>query len=127
MSLSPFLAREHQERVTDHPRALNRADVPKYDVRPAGRAFRGDVQRKGTLLGRLDRLPGRLHLRRGPCSHNHGVLLETTGTSLSISIYVFLMAAITFFSVYLITETYEGEMTQDQEQETEEEEAATAG
>ena len=54
-------------------------------------------------------------------------LLETAGTSLSISIYVFLMAAITFFSVYLITETYEGEMTQDQEQETEEEEAATAG
>jgi MFS transporter, MHS family, shikimate and dehydroshikimate transport protein len=54
-------------------------------------------------------------------------LLETTGTSLSISVYVFLMAAITFFSVYLITETYEGEMTQDQEQETEEEEAATAG
>jgi MHS family shikimate/dehydroshikimate transporter-like MFS transporter len=52
-------------------------------------------------------------------------LLETTGTSLSISIYVFLMAAITFFSVYLITETYEGEMTQDQEQETEEEPAAT--
>ena len=54
-------------------------------------------------------------------------LLETTGTSLSISVYVFLMAAITFFSVYLITETYEGEMTQDQEQETEEEGAATAG
>jgi hypothetical protein len=35
------------------------------------------------------------------------------------------MSAITFFSVYLITETYEGEMTQDQEQETEEEPAAT--
>jgi hypothetical protein len=35
------------------------------------------------------------------------------------------MSAITFFSVYLTTETYEGEMTQDQEQEAEEEPAAT--
>jgi MFS transporter, MHS family, shikimate and dehydroshikimate transport protein len=52
-------------------------------------------------------------------------LLEKTGTSLSISFYVFVMSAITFFSVYLITETYEGEMTQDQERETEEEPAAT--
>jgi MHS family shikimate/dehydroshikimate transporter-like MFS transporter len=53
-------------------------------------------------------------------------LLETTGTSLSVSVYMFLMAAITFFSVYLITETYEDEMTRDQARETEEE-AATTG
>jgi MFS transporter, MHS family, shikimate and dehydroshikimate transport protein len=52
-------------------------------------------------------------------------LLETTGTSLSISFYMFLMAAITFFSVYLITETYEDEMAQDQARETEE--ATTSG
>ena len=53
-------------------------------------------------------------------------LLETTGTSLSVSVYVFLMAAITFFSVYLVTETYEDEMTRDQARETQEE-AATTG
>ena len=39
-------------------------------------------------------------------------LLAWTGTSLSVSVYVFLMAAITFFSVYLITDTYEDEMTE---------------
>jgi hypothetical protein len=39
---------------------------------------------------------------------------------------VFLMSAITFFSVYLVTETYEDEMTRDQARETEEE-AATTG
>ena len=53
-------------------------------------------------------------------------LLETTGTSLSVSFYMFLMAAITFFSVYLVTETYEDEMTRDQARETQEE-AATTG
>jgi metabolite-proton symporter len=53
-------------------------------------------------------------------------LLESTGTSLSVSFYVFLMSAITFFSVYLVTETYEDEMTRDQARETEEE-AATTG
>src|SRR5215217_1783534 len=36
-------------------------------------------------------------------------LLETTGTSLSVSFYILVMAAITFISVYLITETYEDE------------------
>ena len=53
-------------------------------------------------------------------------LLETTGTSLSVSFYMFLMAAITFFSVYLVTETYEDEMTRDQARGTQEE-AATTG
>jgi MHS family shikimate/dehydroshikimate transporter-like MFS transporter len=53
-------------------------------------------------------------------------LLESTGTSLSVSFYMFLMSAITFFSVYLVTETYEDEMTRDQARETEEE-AATTG
>src|ERR687898_977103 len=48
-------------------------------------------------------------------------LLETTGTSLSVSVYVFAMAAVTFLSVYLITETYEDELTQDQIHESEEE------
>jgi hypothetical protein len=48
-------------------------------------------------------------------------LLEKTGTSLSVSVYVFAMAAITFLSVYLITETYEDELTQDQIHESEEE------
>ena len=48
-------------------------------------------------------------------------LLEKTGTSLSVSVYVFVMAAITFLSVYLITETYEDELTQDQIHESEEE------
>lgn len=47
-------------------------------------------------------------------------LLEATGTSLSVSFYVFAMAIVTFFSVYLITETYEDELTQDQIHETEE-------
>src|SRR5829696_2746771 len=40
-------------------------------------------------------------------------LLETTGTSLSVSFYILAMAAITFLSVYLITDTYEDEMTED--------------
>src|ERR671910_946570 len=40
-------------------------------------------------------------------------LLDTTGTSFSVSLYMFAMAALTFFSVYLVTETYEGEMAQD--------------
>ena len=52
-------------------------------------------------------------------------LLESTGTSLSVSFYMFLMSAITFISVYLVTETYEDEMTRDQARETEE--AATTG
>ena len=52
-------------------------------------------------------------------------LLESPGTSLSIPLYVFAMAVVTFVSVYLITATYEDEMTQDQVRETEEEEAMT--
>jgi metabolite-proton symporter len=40
-------------------------------------------------------------------------LLDTTGTSFSVSLYLFAMAAVTFFSVYLVTETYEGEMAED--------------
>jgi MHS family shikimate/dehydroshikimate transporter-like MFS transporter len=52
-------------------------------------------------------------------------LLEATGTSLSVSFYVFAMAIVTFVSVYLITETYEGELTQDQIRESEEEAATT--
>jgi MFS transporter, MHS family, shikimate and dehydroshikimate transport protein len=40
-------------------------------------------------------------------------LLDKTGTSLSVSFYILAMAAITFLSVYLITETYEDEMAQD--------------
>jgi hypothetical protein len=40
-------------------------------------------------------------------------LLETTGTSLSVSFYILAMAAITFISVYLITDTYEDEMAED--------------
>ena len=52
-------------------------------------------------------------------------LLEATGTSLSVSFYVFAMAIVTFVSVYLITETYEGELAQDQIQESEEEAATT--
>ena len=39
--------------------------------------------------------------------------METTGTSLSVSFYILAMAAITFISVYLITDTYEDEMTED--------------
>jgi len=53
-------------------------------------------------------------------------LLESTGTSLSVSLYMFLMAAIIFFWVYLGTETYEDEMTRDQARETQEE-ATTTG
>jgi MFS transporter, MHS family, shikimate and dehydroshikimate transport protein len=52
-------------------------------------------------------------------------LLDTTGTSLSVSFYLLAMCAITFFSVYLITETYEDEMTRDQSQEEAEEAAPT--
>jgi MHS family shikimate/dehydroshikimate transporter-like MFS transporter len=52
-------------------------------------------------------------------------LLEKTGTSLSVSFYMLVMCAITFFSVYLITETYEGEMTRDQTREEAEESAQT--
>ena len=40
-------------------------------------------------------------------------LLAWTGTSLSVSFYILAMAAVTFASVYLITETYEGELTED--------------
>ena len=51
-------------------------------------------------------------------------LLDWTGTSLSVSLYVFAMAALTFFSVYLVTETYEDEMAEDV---AEEEGAAAKG
>ena len=47
-----------------------------------------------------------------------------TGTSLSVFFYVFAVAAVTFVSFYLITETFEGEMTEDV---TEEEGVATSG
>jgi MHS family shikimate/dehydroshikimate transporter-like MFS transporter len=40
-------------------------------------------------------------------------LLAATHTSLSVSFYILAMAAISFVSVYLITETYEGEMAGD--------------
>ena len=40
-------------------------------------------------------------------------LLAWTGTSLSVSAYMFAMAVLTFVSVYLITETYEDEMAED--------------
>jgi MHS family shikimate/dehydroshikimate transporter-like MFS transporter len=40
-------------------------------------------------------------------------LLAATGTSASVSAYIVIMAAISFVSVYLITETYEGEMNED--------------
>jgi MFS transporter, MHS family, shikimate and dehydroshikimate transport protein len=52
-------------------------------------------------------------------------LLETTGTSLSVSFYLLVMCAITFTSVFLVTETYEDEMSRDQAREETEEEAAT--
>src|ERR687891_1577811 len=51
-------------------------------------------------------------------------LLDTTGTSFFVSPYMFAMAALTFFSVYLVTETYEDEMAEDV---AEEEGAATKG
>ncbi|MDQ3941550.1 MAG: MHS family MFS transporter [Actinomycetota bacterium] len=50
-------------------------------------------------------------------------LLAWTGTSLSVSAYMFAMAVLTFFSVYLVTETYEDEMAEDVATE----EAATRG
>jgi len=50
-------------------------------------------------------------------------LLEWTGTSISVSFYILAMAALTFVSVYLITETYEDEMTED----VAEEEGVAAG
>src|SRR5918993_5187476 len=52
-------------------------------------------------------------------------LLESTGTSLSVSFYIFAMAVVTFLSVYLITATYGDEMTRDQARESQEEAAAT--
>jgi len=51
-------------------------------------------------------------------------LLDATGTSISVSLYMFAMAALTFFSVYLVTETYEDEMAEDV---AEEEGAAAKG
>jgi MFS transporter, MHS family, shikimate and dehydroshikimate transport protein len=50
-------------------------------------------------------------------------LLDWTGTSLSVSLYIFAMATVTFFSVYMVTETYEDEMAED----VAEEEGAAAG
>lgn len=40
-------------------------------------------------------------------------LLDWTGTSVSVSLYIFAMAVLTFFCVYLVTETYEDEMAED--------------
>ncbi|HZC18091.1 MAG TPA: hypothetical protein VE225_00120, partial [Rubrobacteraceae bacterium] len=40
-------------------------------------------------------------------------LLDWTGTSLSVSFYMLAMAALTFVSVYLVTETYEDQMAED--------------
>jgi hypothetical protein len=50
-------------------------------------------------------------------------LLDWTGTSVSVSLYMFAMAALTFFCVLLVTETYEDEMAED----VAEEEGAAAG
>jgi hypothetical protein len=44
-------------------------------------------------------------------------LLTWMGTSLSVAIHVFAMMVVTFVSVYLVTETYEEEMTEDMTQE----------
>jgi MHS family shikimate/dehydroshikimate transporter-like MFS transporter len=51
-------------------------------------------------------------------------LLAATHTSLSVSFYILAMAVISFVSVYLITETYEGEMAGDV---AEKEEVAAGG
>ncbi|MDQ3910971.1 MAG: MHS family MFS transporter [Actinomycetota bacterium] len=51
-------------------------------------------------------------------------LLDWTGTSLSVSFYMLAMAALTFVSVYLVTETYEDQMAEDV---AEEEGALTGG
>ena len=51
-------------------------------------------------------------------------LLSWTGTSLSVSFYMLAMAALTFVSVYLVTETYEDQMAEDV---AEEEGALTGG
>jgi hypothetical protein len=40
-------------------------------------------------------------------------LLALTGASASVSAYIVVMAAISFASVYLVTETYADEMTED--------------
>ncbi len=40
-------------------------------------------------------------------------LLAVTGTSMSVAVYIVLMAAISFGSIYLITETYEDEMSEE--------------
>ena len=40
-------------------------------------------------------------------------LLDSMGTSLSVSLYMLAMAALTFVSVYLFTETYEDQMVED--------------
>ncbi|HVF02592.1 MAG TPA: MFS transporter [Rubrobacteraceae bacterium] len=40
-------------------------------------------------------------------------LLDRTGTSVSVSLYIFAMAVLTFFCVYMVTETYEDEMAED--------------
>ena len=51
-------------------------------------------------------------------------LLTYFETSLSVSFYILFMAAVTFISVYLITETFEGEMSEDMAKQ---EGAATEG
>ncbi|CAA9461639.1 MAG: Uncharacterized MFS-type transporter, partial [uncultured Rubrobacteraceae bacterium] len=61
-----LLAHEHREHSPD--RALRRARPgrrPRGDIRAAGRVLRGAFRDAGALLGRLDRLPARLDLRRG--------------------------------------------------------------
>jgi MFS family permease len=40
-------------------------------------------------------------------------LLDWTGTSVSVSLYIFAMAVLSFFCVYMVTETYEDEMAED--------------
>jgi hypothetical protein len=40
-------------------------------------------------------------------------LLAATGTSMSVAVYIVVMAVISFGAVYLITETYEDEMSEE--------------
>jgi len=46
-------------------------------------------------------------------------LLGWTGTSISVSLYIFAMAVLSLFCVYLVTETYEDEMAEDVAEEEE--------
>jgi hypothetical protein len=102
-----------EKRGADHHSPLDRENLPKHNAQASDGSVRRDVQRADALQWGLQRIPGRVGPRGRARAAIMVSLLTWTGTSRSVSLCVFAIAALTFVSAYLSTETYDEEMTEE--------------